>query len=967
MTSLPSSPGDGSKGEPPLGPGGPAAAGPLSPGQTFGPRYRIIRLLGMGGMGAVYEAWDAELGLAVAIKVIRPETVADPISAALVEQRFKRELVLAREVTHKNVVRIHDLGEIDGVKYITMSFVDGSTLAAVLRARGTLPVKEALTIARQIAAGLRAAHEAGIVHRDLKPANVMIDRSGRALIMDFGIALVETVEHASDTTVTRMPESGSAARRLSGWTGEHGIIGTLDYMAPEQARGDAVDQRADIYAFGLILRDMLLGLRRGRAAEDDLRQRMQTGVPPLRATDRKLPEALDRLASRCVAVDPAARYQSTADLCADLDRLDDEGKRRPDPRRLTWRVAAMAIVGLVALGFVIVRVTRPTPPPPPHEPVSVLVSDFVNTTGDPVFDGALEQQLSMGIEASSFIVSFPRRDALRTARKIAPGSTSIDEEMARLISRREAIKMVIAGTIDRSGAGFEVSVRALDPVPGTQLAVLRAKAADKGEVFKAVGMVAARTREVLGDTVTESELASAKETFTAASIEAANSYAAAQALANVNKDEEAIVAYTRAIELDPNFGRAYSGWAASAIRLGRKDEADRLYAKALALVDRMTEREKYRTLGSYYLNVAGNYEKAIESFEALVKKYPSDGAGHNNLAIAYFGTLNFARTLEEGRRVLAIYPNSPLYRSNYALYAMYAGDFATAATEGRKMAQAGDYLAHLPVAMAALAQNKLADATRAWEDARAAGTQGESLAAIGLADMALAQWRGADAVAILQKGLAVDLADRNQMGEAAKHVAMAEARRQQGRRADALAAVAKALKTSRDLFVVVPVAGVLLAEGQVTDVTALASELERRLQTRDQAYADFLRAQVAQSSGQAAEAVTMLRKALEHGDLWLLRFTLGVAYVQAGAFAEALPELEACEKRRGEATALFLNDLPTYRYAVPLAYWLGRAQEGMGMREAANRSYQAYLSFRPESSGDRLASDASKRRKATGS
>jgi len=941
--------------------------GPLPLGQAFGPRYRITRLLGVGGMGAVYEAWDAELGVSVAIKVIRPETTADAVAAAVVEQRFKRELLLAREVTHKNVVRIHDLGEIDGVKYITMSYVDGENLAGVLRARGTLPIKEALAITRQIAAGLRAAHEAGIVHRDLKPANVMIDGGGHALIMDFGIARLESAGAPLDSVVTPAKRSDALARRLSGYTMDGAVVGTLDYMAPEQARGQALDHRADIYAFGLILRDMLVGPRPGGDPMGALRDRMEKGLPALRSIDASIPDTLEQIASRCLQVDPGARYQTTAELCAVLDRLDDDGQRMPEPRRLTWRLAVAGLLVVSAVTSGVVWLTRPAPPPPQHEPFAVLVSDFVNKTGDPVFDGVLEQPLGIGIEASSFIVSFPRRDALRAARRIKPGATGIDEQAARLIAQREAIKLVLAGSIERAGSGFEVSVRVLDPVPGKQLARLSARAAGKADVLRAVGTVAARTRGVLGDTVTETEGAAARETFTAASIEAANSYAAAQALANVNKDEDAIVAYKRAIELDPNFGRAYSGWAASAIKLGRKDEADQMYQKALALVDRMTEREKYRTFGAYYLNVAGNYEKAIENFEALVRKFPSDGAGHNNLAIAYFGTLNFTKALEEGRHVLGIYPNSPLYRSNYALYAMYAGDFATAATEGRKMADTGDFLAYLPVAMAALAENNVADAAKAWEEARATGTQGVSLASIGLADMALAQWRGREAAAVLQQGLAVDLGDKNQMGAAAKEVAMAEAQWQQGRRKEALAAVARALKGSRDLYVIVPAARVLLDAGQTAEVETLAEELGRRLQTRDQACADLLKAQLALTRGQPAEALNMVREALKHADLWLIRFTLGVAYVQAGAFAEALTELELCEKRRGETTALFLNDLPTYRFAVPLSYWLGRAQEGLGMREAANRSYQAYLAFRPESSGDSLAKDAQKRRLATGS
>ena len=227
-------------------------------GDQVGPRYTIIKLLGTGGMGAVYHAFDNELGVGVAIKVIRPGAQLDATAARDLELRFKRELVLARQITHKYVVRIHDIGDVDGLKYLTMPFIAGETLADLLRREGKLPVARVVAIASQVAQGLAAAHDKGVVHRDLKPENIMIEApsplpsaaqgrsesGGDALIMDFGIA--RSVEHGSTQTA-----AGS-------------VIGTLEYMAPEQAQGKKVDQRADIYAFGLILYDVLLGRQRMR-------------------------------------------------------------------------------------------------------------------------------------------------------------------------------------------------------------------------------------------------------------------------------------------------------------------------------------------------------------------------------------------------------------------------------------------------------------------------------------------------------------------------------------------------------------------------------------------------------------------------------------------------------------------------------------------------------------------------------
>ena len=277
----------------------------LTVGQNFGPRYHIIRLLGVGGMGSVYQGWDRELEVAVAVKVIRPDVTADPMLAQDLERRFKRELLLARQVTDKHVVRIHDIGEINGIKYITMPYIHGSDLASILRREGRLPLNRALSIAKQVATGLVAAHDAGVVHRDLKPANIMVDENDHAVIMDFGIA-----RSTSSSTSVNMTVGAQ-------------VIGTVEYMAPEQAKAEAVDQRADLYAFGLILRDMLLGGRHAGVTSGvtELMSRMQTPPPGLRSIDPAIPEGVEALVTRCLAPDPAARYQTARELIGDIDRV----------------------------------------------------------------------------------------------------------------------------------------------------------------------------------------------------------------------------------------------------------------------------------------------------------------------------------------------------------------------------------------------------------------------------------------------------------------------------------------------------------------------------------------------------------------------------------------------------------------------------------------------------------------------
>jgi serine/threonine protein kinase/tetratricopeptide (TPR) repeat protein len=944
-----------------------AAAGPLVPGQAFGPRYQIIRLLGVGGMGAVYQALDDELSVAVALKVIRPDVMADPCAAGEVERRFKRELLLARQVTHRNVVRIHDLGEVNGVKYITMPFIEGESLARLLASNGKLLLAQALPIAKQIAAGLAAAHEAGVVHRDLKPENVMIEADGRAIIMDFGISRSATpgtvggpVHDASAATVA---SSLKPATVVSGLTMAGAVLGTVDYMAPEQARAEPVDERADIYSFGLMLRDMLVGSRRvgGASAVDELMARINQAPPAPHTIDPQIPEPVDRIVCRCLEPDPAARYQTSQELVSDLERLDDEGELLPEAPRITRRkITAVLLLVLGLLGGTWWLARTPVPPPGP-EPVEVLIADFENRTGDPVFDGALEQALAIGVEGASFIGAYPRADALRLSQQLAPGK-SLDLERARLLAGREGIKIVLAGAIEPRGSGYRVAVRIVDPIPGKDLARVQADASDKSEVLQKVAKVASDLRAELGDTKPASERLAMVETFTATSLEAARSYSIGQELQWAAKYEDSIPYYRKALEADPKFGRAYANWAVSASYLGRKDESEQLFKQAFAFSDRMTEREKYRTYGSYYLTVARNYEKAIENYTKLVELYPADRSGHGNLAVAYFSTLNFAKAREEGAKAVQLYPASLKLRNNLALYAMYAGDFAGAEKAAAEVVKADSsyYRAYLPIAIAAAMRSDMTASRAAYQRMGQAGKQGRSLASTGLADLALYEGRFDEAIRLLREGIAYDESIANPSGKAAKLCVLAEALAAAGVKAEARAGARSAAKLLREDSVLLPAARVLVGTGDQADARAIAQQLGSDIHPYSRAYGKVVEGEIALRQGRVPEAVDAFRAAQKTADLWLTRFSLGVGYIAAGAFPEALAELEACQKRRGEATALFLDDVPTIRYLATLPYWLGRAREGVGMNAAALESYKAFLALRPNAS-DPLTADARRR------
>ena len=743
----------------------PAGITALQPGQQFSARYTVIKLLGAGGMGEVYHAWDESLGGPVALKIIRPGVALGQADLEALEQRFKRELRLARQVTHPNVIRIHDLGEVNGLKYLTMEYVQGADLSFLLKRQGKMAVGRALSVARQIADGLAAVHKAGIVHRDLKPANVIVDAEDHARLTDFGIARAVDAK-----TLYTLPGS---------------VVGTLEYMAPEQARGDAADQRSDIYALGLIIYDLLAG-GRPRVKSDDalaaLIDRLEHGPPSLSAIDPTIPIDTVRVIERCLEVDPARRYQTMPELLADLDRLGPDGRLRVQPappaagrRRLLVIGAATALVA-VALGVGVWRLVanRPSVPAASHPPVTVLIADFENQANDPVFDGSLEQPLGVAMEGASFITTYPRKDATQIARRQRPDAR-LDEAAARLVALSEGVPLVFAGTISASGGGYRLTVRAVETTKGDTVTTASEEARSKSDVLQAVGRVADSMRRALGDAVPSDQLAA--ETFTAASLEAVKNYTIAQTLSSDFKNEEAIAYYRRAIQEDKNFGRAYSGWAAAAYDLGRIDEAKPLYDKALKLVDSMTEREKYRTLGAYFFNVAHNNQQAMDQYKALVTRYPSDFAGHNNLAVVYFTVLDFDNARAEGRRALDLYPRSLKFQGNYALYAMYAGDFKDAADMARAILKKDrTYVpAYLPLAMEALSSGDLPGAKAVYKEVATLDAQGASLSAIGLADIALFEGQPAVAVAILPAAIQADRAQKNVAGAATKTIALAEA------------------------------------------------------------------------------------------------------------------------------------------------------------------------------------------------
>jgi hypothetical protein len=913
--------------------------GPLRVGQAFGPRYHVLKTLGLGGMGAVYQAWDAELNVAVALKVIRTGSRRRSASPQA-ERRFKQELLLARQVTHKNVVRIHDLGEIGGIKYITMPFVQGHDLASVLRRSGKMPVSRVLALARQIAGGLQAAHDAGVVHRDLKPANIMIGADDLALIMDFGISA--SADEASN----------------------EGVVGTLEYMAPEQGSGGAVDARADIYAFGLILYEMLGGPRRNTATTpqervDAMKQRAVNGLPPLRSREASVPAAVEAVVGKCLEGDPAARFQNAGELCAALGQLDDEGSLIRTPSAISRRLVALVSL-LVAAALVAVYVVGRSGAPPPaataHEPVSVLIADFQNGTNDPSFERTLEPMMKLALEGAGFISASDRNAYTRTL-GVKPPDT-LDERAAQELAVKQGLGVVLSGALESRGAGYEMSVTATESVTGNVIAKATERAAGKDQVLGVATSLAMSVRKALGDETSESAQRFATQTFSATSLEVVRAYAAAAEALSKNRWDEALRNFATSVALDPNFGLGYAGMAIASRNLDKQQDAEKYIKEAVRHLDSMTERERYRTRGLFYY-VTADYQQCVKEYGELISRYSADAPARNNLALCLTHLRNLPKALDEMRQVIKILPKRELYRVNLALYAAYSGDAQTAADQARAVSPKSVF-GQLALAFAQLLQAQLPQAAETYRRVGAIDDTGASYAASGLGDLALYEGRLADASTIFGNGIAGDIATKETDRAASKLVALAYTQALRQQKAAAIAAADRALENSQVAKIRLLAGRAYIEAGASAKARVLADALGAELQSEPQAYGRSLAGDIALKAGDPRQAIKALTDANAILDTWLGHFDLGRAYLEAQAYTQADSEFDRCISRRGEAISLFLDEEPTFGLFPPVYYYQGRARQGLNTA-GYGESYRTYLAIRGGSKDDPLLPDARRR------
>jgi tetratricopeptide (TPR) repeat protein len=776
--------------------------------------------------------------------------------------------------------------------------------------------------------------------------------------MDFGLA-----KHVAPGT-----DASGISRTLTQQSlTEHGAIaGTIAYMSPEQAKGGTLDGRSDIFSLGIILYEMITGGNPFSKSSpiETLTSILRDAAPAAHVTPKSVNPLLNPIVHKALAKDPEERYLKIGDLVADLGKAYKEisGGGALFSRRVL--VAGGAVLLLALTAFILDKIVRPPAEAPGPKTVSVLIADVANKTGDKLFDDALELGLAVSLGGAEHIAVFERKQAAVLINKLDPAAEGrLTGTSALLLSRREGINAVINGSIESAKGGYLAKAWAVDAVSGKTVAEAEHPFKDKKDILKAPDLLSAKLRAGLGVISDDSSEALIKETFTTSSLEAMKAYTEAQRLDSLGKEKEAIDAYLWAIDHDPNFGRAYAGLAAAYYAQGERTLAAKYYKDALDRIDQMTEREKHRTRGGYYL-FTSNFKRAIEEYSALVQEYPKDLAGYSNLAFAYFLNCKMQEASQIGLLAVELDPENLDYRFNQSVYELAAGDFDRAREEANKTLTIDPSYpkAFVVLALVDLAQGRPDGAIRSYEKAQSMGPRAASFAATGLADLALYEGRLRDAVGILERGIASDQESKSVFRAADKSLMLAQAHLGRGKNDMAVKAADQALALYKGEEMLFAAGLIYLDAGKEDKARAIAGELSKKVQDLHLAYGKLVGGYLSLKRGDTGNTLKLFEEGQGLVDTWQGCFALGRAYLAANAFTEAEAEFEKCTQRRGEALTVYLNDLPTMRMLGSLDYYMGRALEGQGKSASARTAYQNFLKIKEKADGGQtLVEDAKKR------
>jgi serine/threonine protein kinase/tetratricopeptide (TPR) repeat protein len=660
----------------------------LTTGSTFADRYQIIEELGKGGMGRVYKAHDTKIKEKIALKLIKPEIAKDKKTI----ERFSNELRLARKIRHKNVCGMFDLGEEKGTHYITMEFVPGEDLRSSIRRFGQLPIGKSVSIAAQICDGLAEAHRLGVVHRDLKSNNIMIDKDGNVRIMDFGIA---------------------RSLEAKGITGAGVMIGTPEYMSPEQVEGKEIDQRSDIYSLGVILYEMVTGrvpFEGDTPFTIGIKHKSEIPKSP-KELNTQIPDDLSRVILKCLEKAKEKRYQSVAEVRSELTNIEKgiptTEKTIPERKPLTSReitvtfgMKKVLIPALIFIAVVIIAVVawlvlpkKETTPLPASDKPTLAVLYFENNTGDGSLDHwrkGLSELLITDLTQSKYlkVLSGDRIYNILKNLNLLESKDFSSDDLGKIVSQGGATH-ILRGGYTRAAETFRIDIMLQEGKTGESLGSHRVQGEGEGSFFALVDEL---TKEIKDDFKLSSEEIARdidKEIgqITTSSPEAYKYLLEGGKHHSSWKYREAIPLYEKAVEIDPGFAMAYRALAMAHSNLGDLTKRKEYIEKALELSDRISDGERYLIQGDYYSTSEKTYDRAIEAYKKLTTLYPDNWIGHNNLGVVYDKTGEFEKAAERFEIAVKIaggmlhydnlaydYVRLGLYDKARALYAEYLED-----------------------------------------------------------------------------------------------------------------------------------------------------------------------------------------------------------------------------------------------------------------------------------------------------
>jgi len=913
--------------------------------------YKILSRLGAGGMGVVYEAEDTRLGRKVAIKFLPEEANAD----AEAIQRFQREARVISSLNHPYICTLYDIGAHDGRQFMVMELLDGQLLKDRI-ARGPLPLEDVLELGAQMADALDAAHAQGVIHRDIKPANLFVTRRGSIKVLDFGVAkLGEGSRSDAGATI-----GGSDQLTTLGTT-----IGTVSYMSPEQARGQEIDARSDVFSAGVVLYEMAVGQLpfQGQTVAT-IFESLLTKAPAAPSTIKAgIPAEFDHIILKALEKDRETRYQGAAELRADLKRLKRSAESATVSAEVTgrlvppkpadgaplktgarWRrgmfVGAPVLTAAIVGGFLFYRSVNT---PALTQKDSVVLSSVVNRTGDTMFDDTLGEALGLQLRQSPFLNVVPEQQVAATLRLMGrEPMTAITAEVGREVCQRAGAKALLGGTIAMLGSSYVVTLSAQDCVEGRVLAEEQAQASSKETVLAAMGTAVSAFREKLGESLQSIQRYDAKiEEASTRSLEALKAYSQGLRTRRTTGDFDSVPFFRRAIDLDPEFALAYARLGTVYSNLGQVDEGRKMTTRAYELRAKVSEAERLYIEARYFTTVQADVQKALDTYKVWLATYPNDYTALTNSALLHKQQGDRAEAIRKLELATQVAPDQPLAWTNLGQTYFEGGQFI----EARRVMENAVKLQDSISARVGLYQVAILMGDMALAEQQVAATRGrrDELDMIGIR-MFAATYRGrmkeAAELASDYQARAIALSRGQAAGNAVMQLAIGEAL--VGLTDQARARVGKAEDdailgegTSDDRLVVAAITGdaamarALLAKGIEEQQKSSADGINRAEGER------VVRALAALAERKPAEAVKLMEPVTfdrGHTDVVSIWAIAKLLEGDLGAAAKGLAFLNSTEARGG------LSPTQAYAYAM-----LARVQAQLGQKDEARKNYQKFF------------------------